>query len=170
MKLQEQNKLIPDKKSVMTIIFNQCNKATRAEIVLGSSYEDNSEAGELIKFLVRVCTACNETNDAKVLFSSMVTKLLNLTFNQHQLSKNYHQHIRAMMLFGIILIHATYLLIPQMTQKLQPVFMSRKNQPSQQQYPCQMMMTRYGLMYVQNLIHGIIPQKPWTTNSFACPK
>ena len=38
----------------MTIIFSQCNKATRVKIPLGSSYEDNLEAGELMKSLARV--------------------------------------------------------------------------------------------------------------------
>ena len=47
-KLQKWNKFITNKQSVMTIIFNQCDEATRAEIALGSSYEDNLEAEELI--------------------------------------------------------------------------------------------------------------------------
>ena len=58
----------------MTIILNQCNEAKRAEIALGSSYEDNLEAGELIKFLARVCTVCNDTNNANTFFGSSVTK------------------------------------------------------------------------------------------------
>ena len=33
----------------MTIILNQYDDTTRVEIALGSSYENNFEAGELIK-------------------------------------------------------------------------------------------------------------------------
>ena len=75
MKLQEWNKLIADKKSIMTIIFNQCNEDTRAKIAFGSLYEDNLEVGELIKFPTRVHTVCHGTNDANVLFGSQVTKI-----------------------------------------------------------------------------------------------
>ena len=59
----------------MTIILDQCNKAARAEIALGSSYEDNLEAGELIKFLARVPIVCNGTNNANILFGCWVTKM-----------------------------------------------------------------------------------------------
>ena len=59
LKLQEWNKFIANKKSLMTIIPNQYNEATRAKITLGSFYEDNFEAGELMKFLARVHTICN---------------------------------------------------------------------------------------------------------------
>ena len=59
----------------MTIILNQCNKATILEIVLGSLYQDNLESGEIIKLLVRVHKVCNGTNDANVFFGSRVTKI-----------------------------------------------------------------------------------------------
>ena len=59
----------------MTIILDQCNKATRATNALSSSYEDNFEAGELIKFLARVYTVYNGTNDGNILFGSWVTKI-----------------------------------------------------------------------------------------------
>ena len=75
LKLQERNKLSANKKSLMTIILDQCDKATRADIALSSSYEDNFEAGELIKFLARVHTVCDKTNDGNVLFGSWVTKI-----------------------------------------------------------------------------------------------
>ena len=54
LKLQEWDKLIANKKSLMPIIFEQCDEATRTTIALGASYEDNFEAGKLIKFLARV--------------------------------------------------------------------------------------------------------------------
>ena len=59
----------------MAIILNQYNGATRTEIALGTSYEDDFEAGELIKFLARVYIVCNVTDDGDVPFSSWVTKI-----------------------------------------------------------------------------------------------
>ena len=59
----------------MSIILNRCDEDTRAEIALGSSCQDNLEAGELIKFLARVRTVCNNTDDADVFFGSRVTKI-----------------------------------------------------------------------------------------------
>ena len=41
LKLQEWGKLIANKKSLITIIFEQYNKATRTKIALSASYEDN---------------------------------------------------------------------------------------------------------------------------------
>ena len=55
--------------------LNQFDETTRAEIALGSSYEDNLEAGKLIKFLPRVCTVCNNTDDADIFFGSWVTEI-----------------------------------------------------------------------------------------------
>ena len=75
MKLKKWNKLIADKKSVINIILNQYNEDTRAAIALGSSYEDNLEAEELIKFLARVRTVCNDTDDADIFFGSWLTKI-----------------------------------------------------------------------------------------------
>ena len=44
LKLQELNTIITDKKSLMSMILNQCNEATGAKIALSSFYEDNFEA------------------------------------------------------------------------------------------------------------------------------
>ena len=74
-KSQKWNKLIVDKKSVLKIILNQCNEDTRVEIALSSSYEDNLEAGKLNKFLARVRTVCDNTEDADIFFGSQVTKI-----------------------------------------------------------------------------------------------
>ena len=59
----------------MNIIVNKCNEDTRVEITLGTSYTHNLEAGELIKFLARVRTVCNDTDNADVFFGSRVTKV-----------------------------------------------------------------------------------------------
>ena len=59
----------------MTIILNQWNEATRGKVARGASYKEKFEAGELIKFLARVHTVSNVTNDGNVLFGSWVTKI-----------------------------------------------------------------------------------------------
>ena len=75
MKSQKWNKRVADKKSAMKIILNQWDEDTRAEIAIGSFFEDNLEAGELIKFLARVRTVCDDTEDADAFFGSWVTKI-----------------------------------------------------------------------------------------------
>ena len=75
MKSQKWNKLIANKKSVMNIILNRCDKDTRAEITLGSSYQDNIQVGELIKFLTRVRTVFKDSDDVDIFFGSQETKI-----------------------------------------------------------------------------------------------
>ena len=58
LKLQEWSKLTADKKSLMTIIFGQCDDATRTEIALGTNYKTIREDGELINFLAILRTVC----------------------------------------------------------------------------------------------------------------
>jgi len=66
--LQEWDKLIAGKKSLMTLIFEQFDDATRTETAPGASYEANYKAGELIKFLTRVRTVCNQSNNGGLFF------------------------------------------------------------------------------------------------------
>ena len=72
---QKWDKLITNKKSVIKIILDQCDKNTRVEITLNSSYEDNMKAGELIKFLMRVHKICDDTKDKDVFFGSRITEI-----------------------------------------------------------------------------------------------
>ena len=64
----EWNKLIADKKLVMELILDQCDEATRAEITLGKSHEDNMMAVGLLKFLTRVCKVCTNSEDKDAFF------------------------------------------------------------------------------------------------------
>ena len=59
----------------MNIIINHCNEDTRTKIALGSLYEDNLKTGELIKFLARVRTICNNTDNGDDFFGSWLTKI-----------------------------------------------------------------------------------------------
>ena len=48
-KSQERAKLISDKKSLIAIIFGQCNDAIKTEITLGTTYKANRDNGNLIR-------------------------------------------------------------------------------------------------------------------------
>ena len=63
LKLQEWSNLIADKKSLMTIIYRQCNNATRSKIALGDNYEVICADTELIRFLAILRTVCYGSND-----------------------------------------------------------------------------------------------------------
>ena len=63
----------------------------------------------------RVCMVCNNTNDANVYFRSRVAKIIEHHFQPTPIVKKLLLHIEPMIHFGIMLIHVTYLLIPQMT-------------------------------------------------------
>ena len=65
----------------MTIIFAQCNNATRIEIALGGNYNIDRENGELINSLTRLQTVCYGSDDGGLSFKPyknvVVVKLLN---------------------------------------------------------------------------------------------
>jgi len=79
-KLQEWDKLIANKKSLMTIIFGPCNDTTRTKIALGASYKADYEAEELIKFLTRVHIVCNANDNEDLLFPAHVAKIAKHNF------------------------------------------------------------------------------------------
>jgi len=55
-KSQEYSKFVVDKKALMTIIFRQCNEATKTEIALRETYNADHQAMNLLEFLKRVRT------------------------------------------------------------------------------------------------------------------
>ena len=57
-KYQEYAKVFADKKALITIIFGQCVEATKTETALGVTYTADRQAGNLIKFIKRLCTVC----------------------------------------------------------------------------------------------------------------
>ena len=81
LKLQEWSKLTADKKSLITIIFGQCDDATRTEIALGTNYKKDCEDGNLINFLTRLQTVCYGSEDRGLSFKPyknvVVVKSLN---------------------------------------------------------------------------------------------
>ena len=68
LKLKEWSKLTSDKKSLMTIIYGQCNDATRTEIALGTNYKTVRADGELINFLAILQTVCYGSDNVDLSF------------------------------------------------------------------------------------------------------
>ena len=62
-KSQDYSKFLVDKKALITIIFGQCDKATKTKIALGATYAADHQAGRLIKFLKQLCTVCFGSDD-----------------------------------------------------------------------------------------------------------
>ena len=57
-KSQEYAKFLANKKALITIIFGQCDEATKTEIALGVTYAANRQAGNLINFINWLQTVC----------------------------------------------------------------------------------------------------------------
>ena len=68
LKLQEWSKLNSDKKSLVTIIYEQCDDPTRTEISLGTNYEIVCADGELINFLTILQIVCYKSDDGGLSF------------------------------------------------------------------------------------------------------
>ena len=50
-KSQEYSKFLGDKKSLITILFGQCDEATETEITLGDNYTEDRDEGRLLAFI-----------------------------------------------------------------------------------------------------------------------
>ena len=61
-KSKEQSKLIANKQSLITILFGQCNDATRTKMDIGTTYKADCGAGNLINFLTRLQTISYKRN------------------------------------------------------------------------------------------------------------
>ena len=57
-KSQEYNKFLADKKSLITILFGQCDEATQTEIALGVNYTEDRDDGRLLAFIERIRSIC----------------------------------------------------------------------------------------------------------------
>ena len=80
-KSQEYSKFLADKKALITIIFRQCDKATKTKVALGTKYTADHQAGRLVKFLNQLRTICFGSNEDGVSYAPykqvVAVKLLN---------------------------------------------------------------------------------------------
>ena len=65
-----------DKKSVMELILDRCNKVTREEITLGQSPEYDVAAGGILKFIMKMRKVCTNFNGKDVFFGSSITRII----------------------------------------------------------------------------------------------
>ena len=59
----------------MKLILGLCDETNRAKTTLGQSPEDDVMAGGLLKFIVRVCKICTNSEDKDVFFGSSITRI-----------------------------------------------------------------------------------------------
>ena len=57
-KSQKYAKFLADKKDLITILFGQCDEATKSEIALEATYAADRQAGRLSAFIERIRTVC----------------------------------------------------------------------------------------------------------------
>ena len=62
-KSQEYSKFLVHKKSLITILFGQCDKATQTEIALGIFFIEDRNAGRLLAFIERMRSICLDGNN-----------------------------------------------------------------------------------------------------------
>ena len=57
-KSKEHTKFLADKKSLITILFRQCDEATQTKIALGANYKEECDNTRLLAFLEQMCSIC----------------------------------------------------------------------------------------------------------------
>ena len=57
-KTQEYSKFLADKKSLITILFGQCDEATQTKISLEVTYTEDRNTGRLLAFIEQIHTVC----------------------------------------------------------------------------------------------------------------
>ena len=67
-KSQEYSKFLRDKKSLMTILFGQCDEATQTEISLGDNYTEDRDERRLLAFIEQLCAICFGGNNGGLTF------------------------------------------------------------------------------------------------------
>ena len=84
-KSQEYNKFLADKKTLITILYGQCDEATQTKIALGDTYTADHYAGRLLAFIERMRTICFSGNDGGLSYAPykqvVAIKLLNTYTN-----------------------------------------------------------------------------------------
>ena len=79
-KSEEFAKFVANKKALITIIFGQCDEATKTKIALRATYAVNRQVGRLIKFLKQLHTVCFGSDDGGLSYGHykqvVVVKLL----------------------------------------------------------------------------------------------
>ena len=76
----------------MTIIYEQCNKATKTEIALGTTYNVDRPEGNLIESLKPVHTVCFRSDDRELSFVPYKQVAAVKSMNNYNNNKPYYPH------------------------------------------------------------------------------
>ena len=76
----------------MTIIYGQCNKATKTEIALGENYNADRQAGNPIEFLKQVCIVCFRSDDGCLSFKPYKQVVAVKLMNNYSNNKPHDPH------------------------------------------------------------------------------
>ena len=68
LKSQEYSKFLQDKKSLITILYGQCDETTQIEIALGDNYTNDQNGGRLLVFVDRMRAICLGGDDGGLSF------------------------------------------------------------------------------------------------------
>ena len=98
-KSQEYAKFLADKKSLITILFRQCDEATQTEIAFRATYTADRNAGRLLAFVEQMRTVCFGSDDGVLSFRPykqvIAIKLLNTyTNNKPQDLHDYKEQVK----------------------------------------------------------------------------
>ena len=69
-KSQEYNKFLADKKSLITILYGQCDEATQTEISLGDTYTADRNDGKLLAFIQQMRSICFGGDNGGISYAS----------------------------------------------------------------------------------------------------
>ena len=76
----------------MTIIYRQCNEATKTEIALRATYDVDCQDGILIKFLKQVRTVCFGSDNGELLFGPYKSVVAVKSMNNYSNNKPNNPH------------------------------------------------------------------------------
>ena len=91
-KSQEYTKILADMKALITIIFDQCDEATKIKITLGETYAADRQARNLIKFINRLRTVCFGSDDGGLSYGPYKQVVAIKLMNNYTNNEPYDPH------------------------------------------------------------------------------
>ena len=91
-KSQEYAKFLADKKALITILFGQCDEATKTEIALGTNYAADRQAGRLIAFIKQMRIVCFGSDDGGLSYGPYKQVVATKSMNNYTNNEPYNPH------------------------------------------------------------------------------
>ena len=83
---------LPNKKALITIIFGQCDEATKTKIALKATYAANRQAGNLIKFIKQLHIVCFGSDDGDLSYGPYKQVVTIKLMNNYANNEPYNSH------------------------------------------------------------------------------